>query len=214
MEFNHDNILVKIFCYKNCSRINTIKLRKVDKKYFNIQKYLQNRYNDVILSTSKNKPQYEYYRAVIVRMKYHIEKAPLCPTCSKPLSIYGYQPNRLFRKFCSYKCSNSDKDKIKQYEEHCLKQYGVKCTYQQRDKVIKTCIKKYGSASALNDPKIQEKRQATLKKHNTFNTSKPEIKLYKLLCNIYGKENIKREYKSDKYPFHCDFYIVSYKYIY
>ena len=39
--------------------------------------------------------------------------------------------------------------------------------------------------------------------------SKDEFKMYELLTKKYGKENVLKEYKCNKYPFHCDFYIKS-----
>ncbi len=45
----------------------------------------------------------------------------------------------------------------------------------------------------------------TKKKNNTFNTSKPEEDIYQLLLQKFN--NVKRQYKSKKYPFNCDFYI-------
>ena len=39
--------------------------------------------------------------------------------------------------------------------------------------------------------------------------SKPEEQLYQMLQQHFGKTNIEREYKSEQYPFHCDFYIKS-----
>ncbi len=43
--------------------------------------------------------------------------------------------------------------------------------------------------------------------NNTFNTSKPEELLYKYLIEKYGVQNIIRQYKEQRYPFMCDFYI-------
>lgn len=44
----------------------------------------------------------------------------------------------------------------------------------------------------------------------TFNTSEPEEKLYKELCEKYGVDGVKRQYNEDpRYPWHCDFYIPS-----
>ena len=45
----------------------------------------------------------------------------------------------------------------------------------------------------------------TKRKNNTFNTSKPEEEIYKLLVEKFNK--VERQYKSDLYPFNCDFYI-------
>lgn len=50
-----------------------------------------------------------------------------------------------------------------------------------------------------------QKSWETKLKNKTFNTSKPEEELYMdLLCN-YG--TVYRQYKCDRYPWHCDFYI-------
>lgn len=54
-----------------------------------------------------------------------------------------------------------------------------------------------------------EKRHNTLIKNKSFNSSKPEEEAYDILCQKYGKENIIRQYKEDRYPFYCDFYIIS-----
>lgn len=208
MEFNHDNLLTKIFLYRNDRvTINIFKLRKLANiKYANIRKYLFNRYDDVVFA--KQYTDIDYFKATIIRMKYKINKAPLCPTCGKPIPLKRYGLT-FFTTYCSYKCSNSDENKVKQYEEYCMKKFGVKCACQQREKVKQTCIKRYGTPYPLNNPIIQEKRQATLKKHNTFNTSKAEENIYKLLTHIYGKNDVLRQYKCNRYPWHCDFYILS-----
>ena len=48
----------------------------------------------------------------------------------------------------------------------------------------------------------------TKKKNGTTNTSKPEQMLYEKLLKEYDGKTIYREYKCDRYPYHCDFYIV------
>ena len=54
-----------------------------------------------------------------------------------------------------------------------------------------------------------EKIIQTKRKNGTFNISKSEEKSYEILCRKYGNENIIRQYKSEKYPFLCDFYVKS-----
>lgn len=55
-----------------------------------------------------------------------------------------------------------------------------------------------------------EKSDATKRKNNSFNSSNPEDSYYKKLCLIYGKENVKRNYRDvNRYNHRCDFYIVS-----
>lgn len=71
---------------------------------------------------------------------------------------------------------------------------------------------RFGKKSTLSEESyksFQEKRNNTLRKNNSFNTSKPEEDYYNYLLTIYDKDDIIRQYKSTKYPFNCDFYIKS-----
>lgn len=52
-----------------------------------------------------------------------------------------------------------------------------------------------------------QKRYNTMKQNNSFNISKPEEDYYEYLLTIYDKEDIIRQYRDDRYPFDCDFYI-------
>lgn len=50
----------------------------------------------------------------------------------------------------------------------------------------------------------------TRKKHNTFNTSSIENTIYNELCEKYGVENVKRQYRDKtRYPYRCDFYVIT-----
>lgn len=54
-----------------------------------------------------------------------------------------------------------------------------------------------------------QKQYETRKKNNSFNTSKPEEKLYNDLTEQLSGKTIYRNYKDkDRYPFYCDFYVV------
>ena len=54
------------------------------------------------------------------------------------------------------------------------------------------------------------KQYETKKKNNSFNTSTPEEKFYNYLVEKFSKNDIIRQYSTDKrYPFNCDFYIKS-----
>ena len=48
----------------------------------------------------------------------------------------------------------------------------------------------------------------TKKKNNSFNKSKPEQELYETLLKENVNKTIYRQYKDNRYPFYCDFYIV------
>lgn len=88
--------------------------------------------------------------------------------------------------------------------------------YNNRKKAEQTCLENYGVKNIYNLNKYKQKAHSeeslqkqynTKKKNNSFNISKPENKSYKLLKEKY-KDTI-RQYKSEEYPFACDFYIPS-----
>lgn len=86
--------------------------------------------------------------------------------------------------------------RIKTYKENCLKKYGVENYTQSKE--YQNIVKQ-----------VQEKRYATMKEHNSFNYSEPEEQVYKELINKFGKQDVIRQYKSEKYPYKSDFYIKS-----
>ena len=86
------------------------------------------------------------------------------------------------------------------------------------EKVKKTNIEKYGvekpfmSSDIQN--KIRDKKDIILQKVNntkringTFNSSSTEKVSKTLLIEKFGIDNVIEQYKSDLYPFYCDFYI-------
>lgn len=92
-----------------------------------------------------------------------------------------------------------------------IKRYGAPYTFMsdiQKQKSKETCLQKYGYEYALQVPFIREKGYLTMKQNGNFVTSKLE----QCLMNYMNKNNIiyKREFKSELYPFKCDFYLVNY----
>ena len=115
--------------------------------------------------------------------------------------------------------SEEVKDKIKQVN---LERYGAENVYASeygKQKIKETNLKKYGveySMSATKDtlPKNSninvlpiDKILNTKKKNKTFNTSKPEKELSVKLREVFP--DLKTQYRSEDYPFACDFYIPS-----
>ena len=49
----------------------------------------------------------------------------------------------------------------------------------------------------------------TKRKNKSFNTSKPEEEAFQKLVMTFGNDNVIRQYKCDRYPFNCDFYVKS-----
>lgn len=99
-------------------------------------------------------------------------------------------------------------DKIKQtFIEH----YGVS-SYTQTSEYWKkhniTCIKRYGTENPLSVIEIKNKILNSKRKNKSFNTSNIE----KEFANYLTTNGIEfeRQYKSEQYPFACDFYISKY----
>jgi len=100
-------------------------------------------------------------------------------------------------------------DVVKKKKESTFQnKYGVDYGLQNKSimqKKLETTLKRYGTPYYPN----KEKEYQTRKKNNSFNTSNPEEKMYKDLCNQYGEDNVIRQYRENRYPYTCDFYIPS-----
>lgn len=74
-----------------------------------------------------------------------------------------------------------------------IKKYGVPNPFMLdfvKEKAKNTNIKKYGVESPMQLPEIKEKLRNSLTKNGTCPTSKAQIKIYEMLCEIYGCENV------------------------
>ena len=98
--------------------------------------------------------------------------------------------------------------------------YGVDYVMQNpeiRAKAEATCKERYGSTYYIGSKECRDKFRdenlikalETKKKNGTFNSSKPEEDYYNLLKEKYGEEDVVRQYRDERYPFACDFYIKS-----
>jgi len=109
-------------------------------------------------------------------------------------------------------CSlQNDKIKEKTIKTN-IEKYGTK--YAQSNQNIKekiknsnieTCQKKYGVNNIMKLKENYEKQIKTKLKNNSFNISKQEELCYQILKEKYT--DIKRQYRSEVYPFNCDFFI-------
>ena len=104
-------------------------------------------------------------------------------------------------------------------KETCMKKYGVSSfsktqkfknilsskydIIQQKSK--ETCMKKYGVQYSQQSKQINDKSIQTKIKNDSLNKSKPEDLIYEKLISKFN--NVKRQYKTNEYPFACDFYI-------
>lgn len=105
----------------------------------------------------------------------------------------------------SYSKTKEYKEKIKSTNlKHCGKTSNLK-TEEFKIKARQTCLEKYGVEYPLQNSEIITKVHLSKKRNHTICSSKFEDKVFSLLVKKYKK--IKRNYKSEKYPFACDFYI-------
>lgn len=111
----------------------------------------------------------------------------------------------------SFECS-----KVRQkYKENLLKKYGVENPSQLEEvkkKKENTCLEHYGVINYTKSKDYEDKSKLfvekaynTRKKNKTFNVSKIEKEISNLLFIKFP--NLKTQYKSEEYPFNCDFYI-------
>lgn len=99
-------------------------------------------------------------------------------------------------------------------EETKIRRYGDP-NYNNREKYVETMVSSYGVHNSYQLPEVRkkidrEKASETKRKNKTFNSSKQEDHLYQILTELYGKNDILRQYKDpERYPWSCDFYIKS-----
>lgn len=99
-------------------------------------------------------------------------------------------------------------DDYKRKTKETLEQYGVTNVFQLKevkDKIKQTNLERYGVEHNMQNKEIRNKVDATKRKNGTFNTSEPEQEIKRLLEEKFP--NVQYQYKSEKYPFNCDFYI-------
>lgn len=144
-------------------------------------------------------------------------------TCLEKYGVDKYSKTEQFKK--SYKENNPmyNDDIKKKLKLSNIEKYGVDNVMKLsvvKEKQKKTCLQRYGVDNVFKISEIKEYlssiRKETLekifnkKKYNkTFNTSKQEDYIYNYLISKFNVNDIIRQYKSDVYPFNCDFYIKS-----
>ena len=126
--------------------------------------------------------------------------------------------NTCLKKYGVDNVSKLDNIKMKKIKT-CLENFNVNFPFQSnliKEKSRQTCLKKYGveHVSKLishiqksHSISANNKRSLTFKKNNTYNKSKDEDICFELLKQKYS--DCIRQYKSELYPFNCDFYIPS-----
>ena len=156
-------------------------------------------------------------------MKSDVIKEKSKRTCLKKYGTeYSFQSQNNIQKSKltkRLKYNNENYVNILKRKQTCIEKYGddefINTTYF-KEKSKETLLKHYGVDNYFKLPLMKVKAHSTealskiietKRKNGTFNTSKPEDQTYDLLKEKYI--DVIRQYKSDKYPFTCDFYIPS-----
>lgn len=129
------------------------------------------------------------------------------------LKHYGKEYNFQIDK-CKDKRANTLIDKYGTLDMHKVPEFRKKC--DEKWAIHKKEIQEYHNkimmklhgctfSTMMKTPEFQQKRIDTMRKNGTFNASKPEEESYNLLLEKYP--NVIRQYKCERYPWCCDFYI-------
>lgn len=131
--------------------------------------------------------------------------------------------------------NNNIEDIKSKIEKTCLERYGSKTFLSSgyaREKIKQTNIEKYNGPAPMCSDEIKQKTAQTVKErygvesimmvddvvqkihqskvaNNTYGVSSIEEDMYSRLIELFGVDDIVRQYKSTLYPFSCDFYIKS-----
>ena len=182
------------FCSRSC-QIDNDKIKRVIKEKYNVDNISQ---LDFVKEKVKKTNLNRYGIINVFNTKERIEK-----------SINTRKENK--------------EELINKIKETNIKKYGVDNVAKNKyikEKTKETNIKKYGKVSwtqtedgknklskIVSSKEVQEKINNTKRKNNSFNKSTPEDESYELLKEKFNE--VKRQYKGDKYPFAADFYIPS-----
>ena len=130
--------------------------------------------------------------------------------CKKTmLERYGVehpaQSSQVIEKMKSTSLQRYGKEYYTQTEEYKER---VKLIKEEKIKKLKKYFKDtYGVDWITQSPIFIDKCLKTKKQNKTFNTSKPELYVKDILENIFGKDNVLYQYKDERYPYECDFYV-------
>ena len=177
-----------------------------------LKDYLLNRFED----------KSDNIKEIIYRIVNDINEKPKCPCCGNPLPFLG-RPGRLYRDYCSKKCSNSSEKKINDGKETSLKKFGCISPSQTTEvkKKISDSLKINSEIRKINQKetwkrtlgvdnpmklqRCKEKSDDTKRKNDSYGKSREEEDLLYEILKKYP--STLTQYKSKYYPFKCDFYI-------
>ena len=151
-------------------------------------------------------------------------------TCLERYNGIGLASQELTKKYNEtmlLKYGHINPSQVKEIQEKTkqtnIKKYGAENVYASeyiKQKIKETNLERYNETSwtkskegreflknFTNSEDFKNKQHETKKKNNSFNTSKIENKLELSLREMFP--DLETQYKSELYPFNCDFYIPS-----
>ena len=139
------------------------------------------------------------------KVEYKNTKTKVCIVCPEHGEFFQKPEKHMLGQGCPL-CASAKLEKTN------LERYGVRRPLQA-DNILSKMYKNntilYGVINPGSRPESVLKRAVTKRLNRTFNTSKSEEALYKMLCEVFGEEDVLQQYRSEVYPFACDFYIKS-----
>lgn len=195
-------------CCVDCARRSPIRAKKVSEKYHNktdqekrsiqnkIEKRMMEKYgvknafqNDDVISKCRKTKKERYGN------ENYVNTEKMKETNIERYGVEYYSQLQHHRESVSKKLhtDNANKNRKRVF----LDKYGVDSFMKTKD------FCKYKNTKDTLQKQIETKRT-----NNTFNKSKLEEDVYCLLCKSF--DNVQRQYKSNKYPFVCDFYVEEY----
>lgn len=175
--------------------INVSQMRGIQEKIKqnNLQKYGVD--NPNALQVIKNKIKETNLK------KYGVDNYAKTPEC-----------RRLMAQTCIKRYGVDNYSKTKEFQQRmktrCQNEYGVDYYLQVkelREKGKDTSLRKYGTEHPMQSQAVQDLVRESLKSHGTFRKSKSEEYAFNKLKEKFTI--VQRQYKDERYPFACDFYI-------
>ena len=193
-----------ICCSSYCSKKLNGSKSNIKNRYDKIKQTLREKYNiNNVFQLNSIKEKIAQTKQLKYGDKNYSNRERACQTILEKFGGKSYFAN-----------STKHEQSIKKKECTCLKKYGVTNVFANnivKEKIKHTNIAKYGVDNPFKSPTLManklEKEYNTKKKNNSFNISKPEDESYAILKERYL--DVVTQYKDDRYPFACDFYIPS-----
>jgi len=171
-------------------------------KYQIYNEYLQENESEIYQYVMNRFDDSESFKESIYRIRYRIEKRPVCEECGSKLKFRPGEGKDIFTRFCCKKCANNNELSKAKLKETCKEKYGVsnvaKSTYF-KETYIKHIQEKYQDTkitNAFQAKEVIDKIKETSLRHwgvtNYGATKEHQIRLRSKNV-IYKREQTKRK---------------------